>query len=1678
MTVDSDPGPDATTTGDGQPVEDGLTQSDGLVLPDSLADTLPPFDGEPLPDGLTDVDELVDQVTGADAKDLFEPSDVPFFPDLSDVSVPPDGVVLPDSLPEEDGETWADAVEPWEVEVVEPEPDGSCVDVSPKPWSRSIDGAGGTVVFTEIMYRPPADAPVQWVEIHNPFSIDMDLSGWRLADAVEYLFPEGTFLPPGGYLVVASDPAGLAQNGVPAAFGPWNGMIPEKGGTLELVSNGKRIMDRIDWSHKEPWPATATGSGASLAKVVPFGPSELAESWRGSAGVGGTPGQANFPDPLAPPTWVTLVPDDAFWRYESSGETVAVDWSDLDFDDSQWLEGEATFFAGAPVIAGGTALARFTADNFMALYVGDADGEALTYIGRDANGNWTTVEEFPFDIEPDDHLYVAAWEAVEGDQGPQMLIGEVELEDDILPTAIATWEWVLGPPGACPGGLLTDPAPPVETLLGLIQAANDADDWAAPAVEADKSSNPWAFATGNAFVDDPKYIWSDTFASLSMNNTQTTYVLFRTVEPLLGGPGKTELPAGAVTTYFRTEFELPATPGQLALWLDALVDDGAVFYLNGVEVLRLNMPEGAVGPDTFAAEAVDSPEISAGHQLPSELLVPGINVLAVEVHLAAPGDGAMLFGGKLAAQVWPVDPTLGDTGIRFNEIAAGGGTFWVELVNTASEPVNLSGTVVSTSAGSESVLAEQWLAPGEVALVDGGALGFGAEPKDFLYLYAPGKTAVLDAVRVGEDPRARLAGAGEWFFPGIPTPGEENVPPVPPTVVINELLYHHAPIIGLDGLPVGSEEEWLELHNPGTEPVDLSGWSLVDAIEFTFPEGVVLDAGDYLVVAKDSLALAAVHPELTVLGDYKGRLSNSGERVVLRDLCGNVVDEVRYEDGGRWPQWADGGGSSLELRDPRADNASPEAWAASLEGEKGNWENYTVEGIAAASTVGPDNVWQEVVLGLLDEGIVLLDDVSLLQDPDGAAMERLQNVGFEEGATAWRIIGNHRHSEVIQDPSEPFNHVLRLVSTGTAEHMHNHAETTLAGSAAIQNGVPYRLSFRARWMAGSNQLHTRLYFNRLPRTTLLPRPAENGTPGAPNSTLVGNLGPTWRDLGHWPAVPAPNEPVTISVTGSDPDGVSGAVLWYAVESDEAQSVAMTAQGDRFVTQLPGMADGTIVRFWVEGTDSLGATSTFPAKGADSRALFKVDQAPTPTGEMHTLRIIVTPEDDEWLFTAQNLMSNDRLGSTVIWDEREVFYDVGVRLKGSERGRPQTKRVGFSLRFDRVQPFRGVYRTVMVDRSEGVGFGQREMLVNLMAAHAGSVSAKYSDLIHVEAPRAAHTGPAELQLIRFEDQMLDFQFENGGDGQLYEYEYIYYPTTTANGSPEGPKLPQPDQVVGSSIKSLGADKENWRYIWMPKNNRWEDDFDDLMAFATFFGSSDPDFLGLVDAYIDVDQWLRAFALAVLPGAIDHYGAGNGHNAVFFVRPSDHRVLYFPHDLDFFPGSPTNAVIGHPDLGKLIKSPQNARIFYGHLLDIIQTTYNADYMGHWCDQLGALLPAQNFAGHCQFISQRAAYVLSGSSQSVYQAIPEVEFEITTNGGADVETEAETLLLSGQGWVDVKEVWRTGEPFPLVLTWTDKTAWATPLELACGVNAVELVAVNPQGTTVGSDSIVVTRVSADCP
>ena len=135
---------------------------------------------------------------------------------------------------------------------------------------------------------------------------------------------------------------------------------------------------------------------------------------------------------------------------------------------------------------------------------------------------------------------------------------------------------------------------------------------------------------------------------------------------------------------------------------------------------------------------------------------------------------------------------------------------------------------------------------------------------------------------------------------------------------------------------------------------------------------------------------------------------------------------------------------------------------------------------------------------------------------------------------------------------------------------------------------------------------------------------------------------------------------------------------------------------RYEAQIPGQSTGRVVQFYVEGTDTQGASSTFPADGVDSRAMYQVQDDRAATNGLANLRIIMDPDDVDFIRASENLMSNERIGATVIFNEQEVYYDVGVRLRGSMHHRYYPTVQGFVIRFNVDQLFRGVHRTVGID----------------------------------------------------------------------------------------------------------------------------------------------------------------------------------------------------------------------------------------------------------------------------------------------------------------------------------------------------------------------------------------------
>ena len=88
-----------------------------------------------------------------------------------------------------------------------------------------------------------------------------------------------------------------------------------------------------------------------------------------------------------------------------------------------------------------------------------------------------------------------------------------------------------------------------------------------------------------------------------------------------------------ITTYYRQTFVANNAASYQTVLLNVQRDDGAVVYLNGVEVARLNMPAGVVTSATLAsANAADDGGTTFAVAVSPALLREGMNVLAVEIH--------------------------------------------------------------------------------------------------------------------------------------------------------------------------------------------------------------------------------------------------------------------------------------------------------------------------------------------------------------------------------------------------------------------------------------------------------------------------------------------------------------------------------------------------------------------------------------------------------------------------------------------------------------------------------------------------------------------------------------------------------------------------------------------------------------------------------------------------------------------------------------------------------------------------------------------------------------------------------------------------------------------------------------------------------------------------------------
>jgi len=250
------------------------------------------------------------------------------------------------------------------------------------------------VVINEVHYDPQDETePLEFIEIYNNGSKEVDLSGWQLTDAVSFTFPANTLLPVGEFLVIGEDPGELNSEYGVSALGPWVGSLSNQGEEIDLRDSLGVLQDQVDYGVGFPWPTASRGAGGSMSLISPDLDNDLGGSWR-TSGTNLSSGGGTY-----------LSEADKNWRYRkgtSEASSPVDEWRELDFvEDGSWLPGQTP--------------------------IGIGDGDDNTFLG-DMQTNYTSVYlRREFEIPPGNvpqtltlRLYV--------DDGAVVWINGVEVE--------------------------------------------------------------------------------------------------------------------------------------------------------------------------------------------------------------------------------------------------------------------------------------------------------------------------------------------------------------------------------------------------------------------------------------------------------------------------------------------------------------------------------------------------------------------------------------------------------------------------------------------------------------------------------------------------------------------------------------------------------------------------------------------------------------------------------------------------------------------------------------------------------------------------------------------------------------------------------------------------------------------------------------------------------------------------------------------------------------------------------------------------------------------------------------------------------------------------------------------------------------------------------------------------
>ena len=488
------------------------------------------------------------------------------------------------------------------------------------------------------------------LELYNEGASAVDLSGMRLTDDPaapdKFTIPNGTTLNTGAYLTFLANNA----DGTPGLhLGFSFGANGDSVFLFNRVSNGGALIDSVAFGLQLP--------NLSISRVSTNGDWSLSQP---------TIGAANVAQTLGSPSSVRINE----W-FASSQPPLTEDYVELYNPAAQPVALGGLYLTDAP-------LGRVKQHRIADLsFVGAGGFVAFIADGQGGAG----AEHLNFRLTSDvGSIALADYREMFIDYisyGPQRASVSMGRCPDGGVTNVIQGIRTPGGPNYCPAP--PPPAPP-PVLVNLVPLSST---WRYNQ-DANLDGVNWQVA---AFDDSAWPVGSALFGLLGSGTLPEPIQT-----PLVIGGGR-------ITYYFRSSFTVPNNFNPTSLQFSNVIDDGAVFYLNGREVARYNMPAGSIANLTPAALNLSGPPPWTGPiQIALTNIQPGINTIAVEVHQSSATSADVFFGTRLDGVI-VTNPVVAG-GLVISEVMAdnagsltvdGRTPDWIEFHNPTATSVDLGG---------------------------------------------------------------------------------------------------------------------------------------------------------------------------------------------------------------------------------------------------------------------------------------------------------------------------------------------------------------------------------------------------------------------------------------------------------------------------------------------------------------------------------------------------------------------------------------------------------------------------------------------------------------------------------------------------------------------------------------------------------------------------------------------------------------------------------------------------------------------------------------------------------------------------------------------------------------------------------------------------------------------------